>query len=204
MKSLFVLSAASVIGIASVLAFPDDARLGIVLWIAAAFVARSAWRDQSSGGDEHQAPQRAAVTASRADAPATFESLSGRYARLLRELAAAHAELGPGPARDGRIARLSEELAAVHWAIAEARADAWAELSGATPAPAGEFLARKDWIHRCFLRLREHEPSIPTRDAIDIARGFHQHSRWRLAPPEAAVDFELLELELSGARVDAR
>jgi hypothetical protein len=139
----------------------------------------------------------------RPESPATFESLSGRYARLLRELAAAHAELSPGPAREGRIARLSEELATVHWAIAEARSDTDPTALGQIPQP-HVLSARKDWIHRCFLRLREHEPSMPTRDAIDIARGFYQHSRWRYAPPEAAVDFELLELELSGTRANAR
>ncbi|MBS0448862.1 MAG: hypothetical protein JSR59_23305 [Proteobacteria bacterium] len=205
MKWVLVSLAAAIVGIGAALTWPDDVRLGVVLSVLAIFLARLAWihwsrRVAAAGQGRVPSAARPSPAGTTASETATFESLTGKYARLLRELAAAHAECLGDAAQSGRIARLTEELAAVHWAVAESRApddmqpdrtpSGWHASQPAEPA------TRRDWVHRCFTRLREHEPRMPTRDAIDIARAFYAYSRWRSAPPEVAVDLEMLELEL--------
>jgi hypothetical protein len=48
----------------------------------------------------------------------TSQNLAGKYARLLDELAAAHAEPAWNATRAGRIARLSEDLTELQRALA--------------------------------------------------------------------------------------
>ena len=64
----------------------------------------------------------------------TSDQLTGKYARLRRELAAAHAEPATSAGRSGRIDRIASELAVLEHSLAVQRLGARLVTLGEVPA----------------------------------------------------------------------